>query len=75
MSRLAVVNWIIRSSNFCFVVQLCAQVTGANKGIGFAIVKRLCKEFQGDVLLTGRVYLDMPSAILAICVRLCMFAG
>lgn len=29
------------------------QVTGANKGIGLAIVKRLCKELDGDVLLTG----------------------
>ncbi|XP_023656160.1 carbonyl reductase 1-like [Paramormyrops kingsleyae] len=32
-----------------------AVVTGANKGIGFAIVKELCKAgFAGDVLLTAR---------------------
>ncbi|XP_063415145.1 carbonyl reductase [NADPH] 1-like [Mytilus trossulus] len=31
-----------------------AIVTGANKGIGYAIVQALCKQFDGDVLLTGR---------------------
>ena len=31
-----------------------AVVTGSNKGIGFEIVKRLCKEFDGDVYLTAR---------------------
>lgn len=30
-----------------------AVVTGANKGIGFAIVKGLSKQFDGDVFLTG----------------------
>ena len=30
-----------------------AVVTGSNKGIGFEIIKRLCKEFNGDVYLTG----------------------
>lgn len=29
------------------------KVTGANKGIGFAIVRKLCKEFSGTVILTG----------------------
>ena len=34
---------------------ICAlQVTGANKGIGFAIVRGLCKQFKGDVYLTGK---------------------
>ncbi|XP_060607126.1 carbonyl reductase [NADPH] 1-like [Ruditapes philippinarum] len=31
-----------------------AVVTGANKGIGYAIVRGLCKQFDGDVILTGR---------------------
>ncbi len=31
-----------------------AVVTGSNKGIGLAIVRRLCKEFDGDVILTSR---------------------
>ncbi|XP_060090260.1 carbonyl reductase [NADPH] 1-like [Heteronotia binoei] len=31
-----------------------AVVTGANKGIGFAIVRSLCKQFSGDVYLTAR---------------------
>ncbi|KAL4230729.1 NADH-cytochrome b5 reductase [Mactra antiquata] len=31
-----------------------AVVTGANKGIGFAIVRGLCKQFDGDVILTAR---------------------
>jgi len=31
-----------------------AVVTGSNKGIGFAIVQALCKEFDGDVYLTAR---------------------
>ena len=30
-----------------------AVVTGSNKGIGHCIVKRLCKEFDGHVYLTG----------------------
>ncbi|XP_004615386.1 carbonyl reductase [NADPH] 1 [Sorex araneus] len=31
-----------------------ALVTGANKGIGFAIVRELCRHFSGDVVLTAR---------------------
>ncbi|PBC29609.1 Carbonyl reductase [NADPH] [Apis cerana cerana] len=31
-----------------------AVVTGGNKGIGFAIVKKLCKQFDGVVYLTAR---------------------
>ena len=31
-----------------------AVVTGGNKGIGLAIVRRMCKEFNGDVYLTAR---------------------
>ncbi|KAL1787595.1 carbonyl reductase [NADPH] 1 [Sigmodon hispidus] len=31
-----------------------ALVTGANKGIGFAITRDLCRKFLGDVVLTAR---------------------
>ncbi|KAM7133366.1 carbonyl reductase [NADPH] 1 [Molossus nigricans] len=31
-----------------------ALVTGANKGIGFAITRDLCRQFSGDVILTAR---------------------
>ncbi|GFS22776.1 carbonyl reductase [NADPH] 1 [Elysia marginata] len=31
-----------------------AMVTGANKGLGFGIVRGLCKRFDGDVILTAR---------------------
>lgn len=31
-----------------------AVVTGGNKGIGLAIVSALCREFDGDVILTAR---------------------
>ncbi|XP_005998522.1 carbonyl reductase [NADPH] 1 [Latimeria chalumnae] len=31
-----------------------AIVTGGNKGIGFAVVRALCKQFSGDVYLTAR---------------------
>jgi len=31
-----------------------AVVTGSNKGIGYAIVRGLCKQFSGDVFLTAR---------------------
>jgi carbonyl reductase 1 len=31
-----------------------AIVTGGNRGIGFALIKHLCKEFNGDVILCSR---------------------
>ncbi|XP_076838578.1 carbonyl reductase [NADPH] 1 [Brachyhypopomus gauderio] len=31
-----------------------ALVTGSNKGIGFAVVRSLCKQYDGDVYLTAR---------------------
>ncbi|KAK3719843.1 hypothetical protein RRG08_040145 [Elysia crispata] len=31
-----------------------AVVTGSNKGVGFGIVRALCKNFKGDVILTAR---------------------
>lgn len=34
--------------------QQVATVTGANKGLGFAIVKGLCKKFDGTIYLTSR---------------------
>uniref|UniRef100_A0A8C6U774 Carbonyl reductase n=1 Tax=Neogobius melanostomus TaxID=47308 RepID=A0A8C6U774_9GOBI len=33
---------------------IVAVVTGSNKGIGLAIVRALCKQFEGDVYLTAR---------------------
>ncbi|XP_070833428.1 carbonyl reductase [NADPH] 1 [Chaetodon trifascialis] len=36
------------------MVAKVAVVTGGNKGIGLAIVRALCKQFQGDVYLTAR---------------------
>lgn len=32
----------------------CSQVTGGNKGIGYAIVKGLCEKYDGIVYLTAR---------------------
>ncbi|KAM3934653.1 carbonyl reductase [NADPH] 1-like [Leptodactylus fuscus] len=31
-----------------------AVVTGGNKGVGLAVVRAMCKQFQGDVYLTAR---------------------
>jgi carbonyl reductase 1 len=31
-------------------------VTGANKGVGYAIVKELSKKFDGLIYLTGNTY-------------------
>ena len=36
------------------IVESVAVVTGGNKGIGLAIVRGLCKQFKGRVLLTAR---------------------
>ncbi|XP_041359853.1 carbonyl reductase [NADPH] 1-like [Gigantopelta aegis] len=35
-------------------IKKIAVVTGSNKGIGFAIVRALCTQFDGDVILTAR---------------------
>ncbi|XP_046552062.1 carbonyl reductase [NADPH] 1-like [Haliotis rubra] len=35
-------------------IRKVAVVTGSNKGIGFAVVRGLCKSFDGDVFLTAR---------------------
>lgn len=34
--------------------QISSQVTGANQGLGFGIVKGLCEEFDGYIYLTAR---------------------
>jgi NAD(P)-dependent dehydrogenase (short-subunit alcohol dehydrogenase family) len=36
-----------------------AVVTGANKGIGFAIVQSLAPNFNGIVYLTGLIYIHL----------------
>ena len=41
--------------DFCDSILFTLQVTGGNRGIGYAIVKRLCKEFDGVVLFTGKL--------------------
>ena len=41
----------------CILVRMptkVAVVTGSNKGVGLAIVRGLCKQFEGDVYLTAR---------------------
>ncbi|XP_021111877.1 carbonyl reductase [NADPH] 3-like [Heterocephalus glaber] len=35
-------------------IRRVALVTGANKGIGFTIIRELCQGFSGDVVLTAR---------------------
>lgn len=59
-SRVAVVSIValvvsIQSFNALLICLLfCLKVTGANKGIGFGIVKDLCSDFDGVVYLTSR---------------------
>ena len=45
-----------------FVFFFLFQVTGSNKGIGYAIVRALCKEFKGDVYMTCE--LSFPSPVI-----------
>ena len=45
------------------------MVTGANKGIGLAIIRRLCKEFNGDVYLTARSEENGATAIATLSVE------
>merc|ERR1712226_1648702 len=37
-----------------YMMARVAVVTGSNKGIGYAIIRGLCKNFDGDVYLTAR---------------------
>ena len=48
-----IVIWWCYLTYFLFHCFFFLQVTGGNKGIGFAIVRGLCKAFDGDVYLTG----------------------
>jgi len=50
--------------------QKVAMVTGANRGISFAIVKGLCKEFDRDVYLTARDEEKGAAAVKALETRL-----
>lgn len=59
--KLMVINYILACycisvvRDFCDSILFTLQVTGGNRGIGYAIVKRLCKEFDGVVLFTGKL--------------------
>ena len=52
-ARVAVVILFI-FLHFSILHFLLYQVTGSNKGIGFAIIKELCAKFDGIVYLTSR---------------------
>jgi len=45
---------VVHRRNSSTMTTKAAIVTGSNKGIGLAIVRRMCKEFGGDVILTAR---------------------
>ncbi|XP_022337710.2 carbonyl reductase [NADPH] 1-like [Crassostrea virginica] len=45
---------LISRTNYRIMSKKVAVVTGSNKGIGYAIVRGLCKQFDGDVFLTSR---------------------
>lgn len=56
LSRCALVSCF----GFLVVKRVCIlfyhlQVTGANKGIGYGLVRALCKKFKGTVYLTGKL--------------------
>jgi len=48
------------------VIMKVAVVTGSNKGLGFGIVRALCKKFDGDVFLTSRSEARGKEAIAAL---------
>ncbi|XP_022342651.2 carbonyl reductase [NADPH] 1-like isoform X1 [Crassostrea virginica] len=45
---------LISRTDYRIMSKKVAVVTGSNKGIGYAIVRGLCKQFDGDVYLTSR---------------------
>ena len=51
---ITLITLILVPNGHTLIMARVAVVTGANKGIGFEIVKRLCKEFDGLVYLTAR---------------------
>lgn len=52
-TKVAIVN-ILNNKYIVQTNQEIFEVTGANKGIGYAIVKGLCEKYQGKVYLTAR---------------------
>ena len=49
---------VVSINKFFFVKKnyvLFFQVTGSNKGIGYAIVDKLCSVFDGTIYLTGNI--------------------
>jgi len=51
---MGVLNSIAQKLSTTYAAMPVAIVTGANKGIGFGIVRALCKKFNGEVYLTAR---------------------
>ena len=48
-------------TNIANILHFTLKVTGGNRGIGYAVVKRLSKEFNGVVLFTGNSELKFTS--------------
>ena len=51
---ISVLNSIAQKLSTPAAAMPVAIVTGSNKGIGFGIVRALCKKFNGEVYLTAR---------------------
>lgn len=51
-SKIKIINYKVYELKL--IVFITLQVTGSNKGIGYAIVRGICKQFKGDVFLTAR---------------------
>ena len=70
---MVVVGWGCYSNLSKSCKSIHFQVTGANKGVGFAIVRGLCKKFDGDVFLTGKFYRSGLEDVFLIKHMLCAF--